>query len=144
MLRLSAVRAVGVYEPAPGGYGSEEKDLCIRLMEAGYRIMRLPGVHVWHDKTMMARDIAWQHKSGVCNDLAMVVRRAPAVLLPVLLPGKLFNHLKFSWRNRLLSPCLAGLALFARSLPAIVRLRKPVSLATFRAYLALNRTRAAG
>ena len=113
-------------------------------MEAGYKIVRLPGVHVWHDKTLVARDITWQHKSGVCNDLAMVIRRAPVALLPLLLIGKILNHLRFSSRNRLLWPCLEGILHFLRSFPSIVWLRRPVSLRTFRAYLALNRTNSAG
>ena len=33
-LRLAAIRSVGVYEASPGSWGSEEKDLCLRLMDA--------------------------------------------------------------------------------------------------------------
>src|SRR5437762_12405020 len=48
---LSAAREVGLYEANPGSYGVEEKDLCLRLLDAGYKIVKLSGVHVWHDKT---------------------------------------------------------------------------------------------
>lgn len=139
VLRLAAVREVGAYEPTPGGYGGEEKDLCIRLMDAGYSIVRLPGVHVWHDKTPVAREIPHQHRSGVCNDLVMTLRRTPLLVLPLALPAKLFRHLRFSWRAGLVRPCLAGFALFTRSLPAICRSRRAVRMETLRAYVQLSR-----
>lgn len=139
MLRLTAVRAVGGYCSTPGGYGGEEKDLCLRLIDAGYKVIQLPGVHVWHDKTPLARDVAYQHRSGVCNDLAMAVRRVPLLLLPAILPAKLFRHLIFAWRAGLLAPCMAGIVLFVASLPSIVRARKPVRSETLRAYWTLSR-----
>lgn len=139
MLRLAAVREVGAYAPTPGGYGGEEKDLCLRLMDAGYSIVRLPGVHVWHDKTPVAREIPHQHRSGVCNDLVMTLRRTPLWVLPLALPAKLFRHLRFSWRAGLVGPCLAGFALFTRSLPSICRSRRSVRMETLRAYLRLSR-----
>lgn len=139
VLRLTAVRAVGGYEATPGGYGGEEKDLCLRLMDAGYEIVRLPGVHVWHDKTPVARDIPHQHRSAICNDLVMTLRRTPLLVLPLALPAKLFRHLRFSWRAGLVRPCLAGFALFTRSLPAICRSRRAVRMETLRAYVQLSR-----
>ncbi len=138
VLRLSAVRAVGAYVPAPGGYGGEEKDLCLRLLDAGYKVVRLSGVHVWHDKTLAARDVTWQHSSGVCNDLAMAVRRAPLPLLAAIVTAKIFRHLKFSWRAGLMVPCLSGFWLFARSLPLVWRHRRPVQYETLRTYSALS------
>lgn len=139
MLRLSAVRQVGGYDPAPGGYGGEEKDLCLRLMDGGYKIVRLPGVHVWHDKTQIARDTSWQHRSGVCNDLTMAVRRSPLfIVLPILLV-KFSRHFIFSWRARLLSPCMSGFLLFARSQRSIWTKRRPVHASTLRAYARISR-----
>ena len=139
VLRLAAVREVGAYEPTPGGYGGEEKDLCLRLMDAGYGIVRLPGVHVWHDKTPVARELAQQHRSLVCNDLVMALRRTPLLVLPLALGAKFFRHLRFSCQAGRVGACLAGMWLFARSLPATCRSRRPVRLATLRAYVALSR-----
>lgn len=141
MLRLSTVRAVGYYVPTPGGYGGEEKDLCLRLIEADQKILFLPGVHIWHDKTMVARDLAAQHRSGVCNDLALAIRRTPMPLLMVIVPVKVGRHLMFSWRAGLITPCIAGLALLARSLTMVWRWREPVSLEALRTYFALSRER---
>ena len=67
VLRLSAVRAAGGYAPTPGIYGSEERDLSLRLADLGYAIERMPGVHVWHEKAWPGRDWFPLHRSGVCN-----------------------------------------------------------------------------
>jgi len=138
MVRLAAVREAGLYEISPGPYGSEEKDLCIRLMDAGYEIVMLPGFHVWHDQTEVARDRPAQYSSGVANDFALTFRRTPLVLLPFAIIGKIFQHLRFAGRERLLRSCFAGFRLFFRYLPELWRSRRPVRLATLRAYMRLS------
>jgi GT2 family glycosyltransferase len=140
VVRMSAVREVGAYELSPGRYGGEEKDLCLRLMDAGYQIIRLPGVHVWHDKTTQARELSEQHRSGVCNDLAMTLRRTPVAVLPLALISKIYKHLIFSARHDLLAACLRGIGLFLKSIPQIWRSRRAVKLATLREFVRLART----
>lgn len=139
VLRLSAVREVGAYEATPGSYGGEEKDLCLRLMDAGYGIVRIPGAHVWHDKTPVARELLSQHRSGVCNDLVMTLRRTPLVALPLALPAKLARHWLFARRHGLLEPCREGMRLFRRSLREVLRSRRPVRLSTLLKYMSLSR-----
>jgi GT2 family glycosyltransferase len=138
VLRLSAVQEVGGYEATPGSYGSEEKDLCLRLLDAGYQIVKFIGVHVWHDKTPLARDLPAQHSSGVCNDLVFTLRRTPAWLLPLALPTKFYRHWKFSLRQNLKNPCLEGFKLFLRSMPQVWRSRQPVKAATLRVFMRLT------
>jgi GT2 family glycosyltransferase len=141
VLRLSAVREVGEYEATPGSYGGEEKDLCLRLLDAGYQIVKLPGVHVWHDKTPVARDLPSQHRSGVCNDLVLTLRRTPTMLLPLALPAKLYRHWKFSRSHGLTRACFEGFKLFFRALPQVWRSRRPVKAATLRAFVRLTAER---
>lgn len=132
ILRVSAAREAGWYEASPGPYGAEEKDLCIRLMDLGYRVELLPGVHVWHDKEWTGRDWYPLHKSGVCNDLVMAGRRCPFPDLMVVIPYKILNHLRFGLRNKhLLRAGLSGLLMFFRNIPAIFRSRSPVRRAVF-------------
>lgn len=139
-LRMSAVREVGAYELTPGRYGGEEKDLSLRLMDAGYKIIRLPGVHVWHEKTRVARQLLAQHRSGVCNDLVMTLRRTPLFLLPMAFLAKFYRHVIFSLKHGLLRQCLQGFSLFATSVPAVWRSRRPVKVATLRSFMRLGRT----
>lgn len=139
VLRLKAVRSVGFYETVPGHYGGEEKDLCLRLIDAGYEIVFLPGVHVWHDKTTLARDVLAQHRSGVCNDLVMTLRRTPFALLPFAFVVKLYRHFAVSWRLGLVRPFFEGFGLFVRAFPAVWRSRIPVRMTTLRTFMRLSR-----
>jgi len=139
MLRLAAVRMVGTYEAAPGGWGSEEKDLCLRLMDAGYQIVRLPGVHVWHDKTNLAREYPAQYRSSICNDLTMTFRRTPSWLLPPALFLKLCQHLMSARKRGLTRSCWHGLMLFVRFMPQAWGSRHPVRFATLWAFRRLAR-----
>ena len=131
VLRMSAVRDCGFYVPGPGLYGSEEMDLCIRLLDRNWEIHFLPGVHIWHEKTTLARDIAAQHRSGVCNDLAFAARRCPFPPVFGVMPVKLINQILFSLRNHLLKSCLAGFALFFSRAFDVWRTREPVRAQTF-------------
>ena len=135
LLRLSAAKELGYYTPNPGFYGSEEKDLCLRLLDRGYEIVYLPGVHVWHDKAMLARSLPAQHRSGVCNDFVFAFRRCPFPMVLWLLPGKVLSHLKFALGNGFLGPCLAGMFLFLKSVRGLARTREPVSPLAFREFL---------
>ncbi len=86
MHRLEAVAKAGYYIPFPIRYGHEEKDLGIRLLDLGYDIYFLPGVHVWHDYTKLERNMTEQDRSFIINDLVFPFRRVPLIyLLPVML-----------------------------------------------------------
>ena len=139
ILRISAVRECGFYVPGPGLYGSEESDLCIRLLDRNWEIHFLPGVHIWHDKTTVARDIAAQHRSGVCNDLAFAARRCPFPLVLGIMPIKVINHVRFAARNHLVRPCLAGLGLFLNCALDVLNSREPVRASTFKEFIRRSR-----
>lgn len=134
VLRVSVVREVGGFAEFPGFYGCEEKDLAIRLLDAGHEVMIFTGVHVWHDKTSVARDLLALHASGVCNDLAWVARRYPFSCLIWGLPLKVLSHLKFSARMGLLGACVRGIGAFLWAASALLATREPVSLAALRKY----------
>ena len=133
VVRLSAAREVNFYEPNPGYYGGEEKDLCIKLIDRGYKIVFMPGVHVWHDKTLVARDLKNQHRSGVCNDLVFTYRRTPSPYLIPALCLKLLQHFRFAYSYKqlsLLPYCMQGFKDFFKLALAGRLNRKPVKNAT--------------
>jgi GT2 family glycosyltransferase len=139
MLRTSAVRECGFYVPGPGDYGSEEMDLCIRLLDRNWEIHFLPGVNVWHDKTNIARNSAAQHRSLVSNDLAFAARRCPFPLVLAIMPVKVINHLRFAAANHMLKSCIAGFGLFFRRMPEVWRSREPVHARAFVEYIRRSR-----
>jgi GT2 family glycosyltransferase len=140
LLRLSVVQELGGYAEFPGAYGAEEKDLCLRLIDAGYQIVKLDGVHVWHDKSSLARDIPRQHCSGVCNDLALTLRRVPILFLLPVLAWKVSSHIVFAIRAGLLRPCLQGFRNFIFAAADVWRTRRPVRLASMARFRALTRS----
>ncbi|MEQ8688288.1 MAG: glycosyltransferase [Imperialibacter sp.] len=143
LLRLAYVREVGYYQPNPGSYGGEERDLSLQLYDRGYAIVKLPGVHIWHDITKLARDHQGQHRSVVYNDITLFFRRAPWF---ILVPGifyKYFIHLKFAIGYKkadLLPATKKGLIDFARLIVKGGLTRDPVSLGSFyRFFYVLNK-----
>jgi glycosyltransferase involved in cell wall biosynthesis len=140
VLRLSAVRALGGYRPFPGSYGAEEKDLCLQFLDKGYDIVRLDGVHVWHDKTPLVRDLARQHRSGVCNDLSFALRRTPSGLLGPALAWKAGRQITFAMSHRLVGACLLGFGDFLSHLRLVWASRDPVKAATLARFRALSRS----
>lgn len=142
MLRVSAVNEAGNYAVNPGYYGGEEKDLCLSLINKGFKIMWYPQVEIWHDKTMVARNSPRQHRSGVCNDFVFMWRRTPgAYLLPAFLQ-KLYVHFLFPVRYKNLSlyrPMLAGMWDFIKVWLTGKVKRQPVTVTAFKKYLSFNK-----
>ncbi len=139
VLRLATLRRVGVYDSVPGSYGGEEKDLCLRLIDAGYQVMLMPGVHVWHDKSLLSRDATAQHRSVVCNDLVMTIRRTPAWLLPLLLPGRCWRHFVHACCTGMTSAFIHGMGMFIEALPVAMTSRKTVSAQAIKTFRQLSR-----
>jgi GT2 family glycosyltransferase len=140
VLRLSAVKELGGYAEFPGTYGVEEKDLCLRLIDSGYQIVKFDGVHVWHDKSSLARDISCQHRSGVCNDLTLTLRRVPLAFVIPVLAWKVPSHVAFALRTGLLRPCLKGFRDFVFAAAEVWRGRRPVRLSSMARFRALTRS----
>ncbi len=142
MLRVAAVNKIGNYIPNPGYYGGEEKDLCIRLIDEGYSIMRFPAVKIWHEKSNIARDIKKQHQSGVCNDFVFMWRRTPLLYLIPSIFAKLYVHFLYPIRYKnhsLYGAFFKGVFDFIRFLFSGKINRKPVSIKGLKKYLSFNR-----
>lgn len=137
-LRLSAVREVGYYVPFPVKYGHEEKDLAIRLLDSGYSIRFLPGVHIWHDFTLIARNRAEQDQAFMINDLIFKYRRVPFIyILPVLA--------KNVWRTMLNRVRKDGNGkkatfVFFKLLPSQSKFVRRVKISTYQKYRNLSKS----
>jgi glycosyltransferase involved in cell wall biosynthesis len=140
VLRLSAVRDVGGYQVFPGHYGGEERDLCLKLMDADYQIVEMHSHHVWHHKTLTARDFERNHQSGVCNDFSSLLVRYPAWIALLFVWLKIFNHIRFGAKNGLFLPTVLGFVDFLSSAPQLMLLRRPVQFSTIRRFTRLLQT----
>lgn len=142
MLRVKAVNSIGNYAINPGFYGGEEKDLCIRLIDKNYSIVRFPEVEVWHDKSSVSRNIARQHRSGVCNDFVFMWRRTPSIYLIPSVFLKFYVHFTYPLRYKNISlypPFFMGIIDFVRVLFSGNLRREPVSKLTLKKYLSYNK-----
>ncbi len=141
LLRRSAVAAVGLYMPELYRQG-EEKDRCLRLIGAGYRVVALPDVMVYHDKSEKGRKPGLERFYNHRNDLIREVARCPARLLPMRF---LRSWIGNSWKNLRHGPRLTDLKVLL-SLPAILRIglrhRAPVGADAYRRWLNLAATAA--
>ncbi|MBP2230259.1 GT2 family glycosyltransferase [Azospirillum agricola] len=141
LLRRSAVAAVGLYMPELYRQG-EEKDRCLRLLGAGHRVVALPEVMVYHDKSEKGRKPGLERFYNHRNDLIREVARCPAGMLPRRF---LRSWVGNSWKNLRHGPRLTDLKVLL-ALPEILRIglkhRAPVDEAAYRRWLELAATAA--
>ncbi len=138
ILRLSAVAEAGFYVPFPVKYGHEEKDLCIRMLDQGWNIAFMPGVHVWHDYTQVERNKTEQRRSFIINDLVYPFRRVPLVyLLPVMIK-KMRQKLNTKEDDRELA--VNAVKTFLRLSPSIFKVGGRVKPSTYRRYRSISKS----
>jgi len=134
VLRLSVAREAGFYIKYPGFYGGEERDLCIRLIDKGYKIVKLPGIHVWHEKSNLQRYPPKIWVSTVCNDLTYAYIRFPFIYLFIGLAHKTLLYLKLGARDKLILPTLKGIVDFIFFFVTFQLKRRPVSIKGFKKF----------
>ncbi len=137
MLRLSVIKKLGGYADFPRTYGCEEKDLCLRIIDAGYEIASLPGVHVWHDYSFQGRDIDRQYLSVLYNDLVMVLWRAPLLLLLPALIWRAQHQFRMARKINCAHVLPKVIFDFARDAHRLWRGRQPVRMSSVARYWAL-------
>lgn len=137
-LRLSLIKKIGYYLPFPVKYGHEEKDLGIQILNMGYEILFLPGVHVWHDYTPLERNKSDQDWGFVINDLVYKFRRVPLLyLIPVL-----GNSIKRTLQNKVRKQTNGKDAVkaFFKLIPSQLKNIKRVKISTYMNYRALSKS----
>lgn len=139
-LRLNAAKEVQGYAPTPGLFYGEESDLSLRLLDRGWSTLKVPGLHVWHERALISRNRGLERRWGVLNDLTLIWRRCPKEQLLVRLFTNAAGQVVFSLRNprTYLFPTLAGLVDFVRAWPAVHRSRAAVKRITWTHYRELS------
>jgi len=140
LLRRAALERVGYYHGCPAIYGGgEETDLCLKLLDAGYRTLLWPGQHIHHERTGIGRDFYDQHRSMVCNQLGYMVMRCPWPILICHFPWRTASQFLYSLKNGRLKAYFGGMQILARSAGKLFANRSPVSCSTYLKFFRLSR-----
>jgi GT2 family glycosyltransferase len=141
LIRRSIFLERGGYRADFVFYG-EEKDYCLRLLEAGYRVVYLPDALIGHVTDRGGRDERRYVRFVIRNDVLQSLYNEPWPLVAVGLPIRLLRY-------RRMAASIAGgdagglrwiVEELRRRLPEVRRRRRPVSWSTIREWRRLSRT----
>lgn len=130
-LRKKALEVAGYY-PSDFFRQAEEGDLRLRLMESGYEILACPPAVVYHASAPINRDQRLFLFYSVRNELYIVFRRYPWILV---IPGVLYKMLVWNIagvRKRAFMYTMLGTFAAFLQVPRLLHERKAVSLDTIR------------
>ena len=139
LLRREVFLALGGYREAFIYYG-EEKEYCLRTLDAGYRIVYLPDARVAHIPATAGRSQTRYLRFVVRNDCLNALYNDPMLRLLWMLPARylMYFRMRRGWSIR--DPW--GWAWVARDLirelPRALGQRRPVSWATLRTWRAVR------
>ncbi len=139
MVRRDVFRAVGGYRAVLGFYG-EEKELCLRYLDAGYSVVYLPDARVVHAPDPSGRDHRRYLRAVTRNDCLNVLLNEPWWRVTWLLPARLalYFRMRRSWRIDDSHGFRWLLGELWRALPAVRRDRRPVRRETLRRWRKLG------
>lgn len=138
-VRSSAFAAVGGFDTAILRQG-EERDLAVRLLDAGYEIRQADDILVHHRESPVGRDHQFIHAHALRNELLFVLKRAPAPFVPGRLARHALGHMAYCAARGWWRAWGCGMAGFLRRAPRALGQRRSVSRRTWREYTDLMRT----
>lgn len=137
-VRRAAYQAVGGMDPRIFRAG-EERDLAIRLMDAGYEIRHADELVALHRESPADRDHQFIHGLALRNELLFAVQRVPWPFVPGRLMRHAASHAAFCATRGWWRALAQGLAGFVWRAPGALARRRAVSAATWRRFVALSR-----
>jgi GT2 family glycosyltransferase len=141
LIRRSAFLEVGGYRTLYQFHG-EEKDCCLRLMDAGYDIVYLPDPPVVHLNDPAGRNVKRYLRYVIRNDCLGAMFNQPLALALMTVPMRLARYDQMRRLGKVSDPWglfwILG-QLFVH-LPTVVRQRRPVKWSTVRRWRELRRT----
>jgi len=138
LVRRSAVLQVGGYrELLP--INGEERELSLRLLDAGYRIVYLPGAPIAHLADAVRRDLRAYLFQIVRNDVLAAMLNEPLPLALATVPVRLWRYfpMRRGWGVEDPGGFVRVLRALVEALPRVRRERSPVRWSTVRAWRGL-------
>ena len=141
LLRREVFMAVGGYRNSFVFYG-EEKEFCLRLIDAGYRTVYLPDALVIHQPDQAGRSQQRYLRYVTRNDCLATLYNEPLHRLAWLLPARfaLYFRMRRAWKTDDPWGWAWIVAELWRNAGAVYRERKPVSPATVALWKRLRKT----
>jgi GT2 family glycosyltransferase len=141
LLRRNLFLGLGGYQESFHFYG-EEKDYCLRLLNAGYDVVYLPDARVAHVPDPSGRSDARYLRYVVRNDCLSALYNEPLALAMVTVPIRVARYAVMRRHGRVKDS--GGLRWvigeLIASLPAVWRTRKPMRWTSIRRWRRLRRT----
>ena len=140
LVRQEVFLALGGYRDRFEFYG-EEKEFCLRLIEAGFRTVYLPGSRVAHEPDPLARDRQRYLRYVTRNDALHALYNEPLHRLAWLIPARLLLYFRMRRAWRIDDPFgwVWILSELRSNLRPVWRDRRPVSARTRRVWRELSR-----
>lgn len=140
LLRRDAFLRLGGYRASLGFYG-EEKDFCIRVLDAGMRVVYLPDALVGHVPDPGGRSTTRYVRFVIRNDCLYSLYNEPWPLVAVGVPVRLWRYRRMvAGRDAEPGGMRWILGELKRLLPEVRRERRAVSWSTVREWRRLART----
>jgi cellulose synthase/poly-beta-1,6-N-acetylglucosamine synthase-like glycosyltransferase len=140
LLRREAFLRLGGYRASLGFYG-EEKDFCIRVLDAGMRVVYLPDALVGHVPDPGGRSVTRYLRFVIRNDCLYSLFNEPWPLVAVGLPVRLWRYRRMAaGRDAEPGGIRWILSELMRLLPEVRRDRRAVGWSTIREWRRLART----
>lgn len=142
LLRRSVFLALGGYQESFRFYG-EEKDYCLRLLDAGYDVVYLPDARVAHVPDPSGRSETRYLRYVIRNDCLSALYNEPLPMMLFSVPVRLARYLAMRRHGDVHDP--GGLRWIAgelvKALPRVWRGRKPMRWSSIRRWRRLSRDR---
>lgn len=137
-IKRDVLNKIGYY-PSDFYRQTEEGDLALRVIEAGYSINYYPNAFLYHEKIAINRNNKLFLYYGCRNELYTVIRRYPLILMPI---GLLWKIIIWNWLGikNLIPHFTLGACFFVLfKIPKLLLQRKPVSLNTIKKIIRLRK-----
>jgi GT2 family glycosyltransferase len=140
LISRSAFLQVGGYRALYRFHG-EEKDCCLRLMDAGYDIIYLPDPPVVHLNDPAGRNTKRYLRYVIRNDCLGAMFNQPIPMAIVTVPARLVRYLQMVRLGKVHDPwgLFWILGQLVVQLPTVARQRRPVKWSTLRRWRELRR-----
>jgi len=141
LLRRDAFLAVGGFRERLGING-EEKDVSLRMLDAGWRVVYLPGAPVGHVAAAAGRDRRRYLHQTVRNSVVSAFCGEPMPLMPAGVAVRLWRYFPMRRGWGIDDPGGFGRIVreLARDLPSLLRERNPVRWETMRRWRAMTQS----